>query len=309
MNKILIIISTFIICTNVFSQGEGKVELSLGCYDSLKSENTTLKKQDTLHRENIKSLNDSIVSLNNSIKKLNKSINGETEKVKQLEREKNDLNNKLKSSSIKTLEKDLNKQKDSVKLLLDTIRTIPQKEETARKKGKEEILASLADFYKKPLDTLLQFITKETLQRDKKFLEDNKDINQKIADLEAYFNAKELLERKFNASAIASTLPKLQIKEKSAKIDELKQKIEKYKQYNDNLKETIREIQKIDKEWEVKGMSQKMQDEKYLKISEYIFNYDFNLVDYPHLSKIILNIIKDKFSNPDKDIQEHLNNL
>ena len=45
------------------------------------------------------------------------------------------------------------------------------------------------------------------------------------------------------------------------------------------------------------------------EISTYIFEYDFNFVDYPYLSDIISQLIKLKRTNPDADINDLIKKL
>ena len=45
------------------------------------------------------------------------------------------------------------------------------------------------------------------------------------------------------------------------------------------------------------------------EISYYIFNYDFNFMDYPYLSVVVLEIIKRKAPNPDAKISDLLQQL
>jgi hypothetical protein len=70
--------------------------------------------------------------------------------------------------------------------------------------------------------------------------------------------------------------------------------------------EAIEKIISIDKREVVASMEDEIQKQKFNKIlseiSLYIFNYDFNFVDYPYLSDIVLEIMKRKQPNPDADI-------
>ena len=50
-------------------------------------------------------------------------------------------------------------------------------------------------------------------------------------------------------------------------------------------------------------------DKILAEFSFFIFNYEFNFLDYPYLSDIILEIIKRKQPNADADISNLLNKL
>jgi len=92
-------------------------------------------------------------------------------------------------------------------------------------------------------------------------------------------------------------------------LDGLKKNLKNYQAFTDGLKESIKKIIELDKNQAVSGMSEDIQKSKLNEISQYIFDYDFNLIDYPYLSNIVLEIIKDKQSNPDADISDLLKNL
>jgi predicted transcriptional regulator len=135
-----------------------------------------------------------------------------------------------------------------------------------------------------------------------------------LSDLVKYFNAKELLEQKFDAVKIKDAQAKLsQIQQQSELLDKRKEYMENYQTFNDGLKESIEKIIKLDKSESVLGMDEEIQKQKFNKIlaeiSSYIFNYDFNFMDYPYLSDIVLEIIKRKQPNADADITNILKKL
>ena len=63
----------------------------------------------------------------------------------------------------------------------------------------------------------------------------------------------------------------------------------------------------------VKGMDDEIIKSKLNKIlselSTFIFGYNFNFVDYPYLTDIVLEIIKRKQPNPDADINDLLEKI
>jgi hypothetical protein len=97
-----------------------------------------------------------------------------------------------------------------------------------------------------------------------------------------------------------------QIQRESVLLVKLKDNLEKYQTFNDGLKEMIENIIALDGKEKVAGMSEEIKNMKFNKIlseiSLYMFNYDFNLKDYPFLSDIMLEIIKLKQPNPDADL-------
>jgi len=137
-----------------------------------------------------------------------------------------------------------------------------------------------------------------------------------LSDLEKYLNIKELLEEKFNAAKIENAQKELkQIKRQSQSLSKLLDNLENYQTFNDGLKETINKLISLDGKELVSGMSEETQKMKLNKIIKkieiyyYIFNYDFNFLDYPYLSNVILEIIKRKVPNPDKNISDLLQQL
>jgi len=189
---------------------------------------------------------------------------------------------------------------------------IQEKEkQLTEEKLKSAVWANATDIYKnKSFDELIQSSTKLSVQRDMEQFSKDENVKTILVDLETYFNAKELLAMKFDASQIKNAQTQLnQIKRQSELLDGLKKNLKNYQAFTDGLKESIKKIIELDKNQAVSGMSEDIQKSKLNEISQYIFDYDFNLIDYPYLSNIVLEIIKDKQSNPDADISDLLKNL
>jgi predicted N-acyltransferase len=138
------------------------------------------------------------------------------------------------------------------------------------------------------------------------------EINPILLDLEAYFEVSELLEQKHNAIQIKNAQAKLtQIKRESVSLDKLKEDVEYYKGFNDELKLTIGKLIDIDRR-KVAGDNQEIQELKRNEISSILFDYIYNYYDYanyPYLSNTILEIIKRKSPNPDADVSDLLTKL
>ncbi len=193
--------------------------------------------------------------------------------------------------------------------------TIEQKIKEANQSGKSEVLSGILNSNKqKQFDQLLKSSTRESVYRDLQLVDDSTELKSILQDLEKYFNARELLEQKFDVIQIKNAQNQLnQIKQKSELLDKLKETVSNYQIFNSGLEEMISNIIALDNKEEVDGMSveiKQMKLNKILsKISPYIFNYDFNLSDYPYLSDIILEIIKRKQPDPDAKLTDLLKKL
>ena len=251
---------------------------------------------DSLQRQVIRPLCDSISVLNDKILELQ-------------EQTKNiaiSSNNESKTDSlqkqVELISTNLSKAKGSIQ---------EKEKQLTEEKQKNAVWANAQDIYKnKSFDELIQSSTKLSAQRDLVLFSKDDNIKPILIDLETYFNAKELLAMKFDASQIKNAQTQLnQIKRQSELLDGLKKNLKNYQAFTDGLKESIKKIIELDKNQAVSGMSEDIQKSKLNEISQYIFDYDFNLIDYPYLSNIVLEIIKDKQSNPDADISDLLKNL
>ncbi len=226
--------------------------------------------------------------------------------------------NKIKMKSQETL---LLEKKDSINILKannsEKDRQITaenqKREQRARdekEKGKNEILTIIINRYKnKPYDELLISSTIQSVQGDLMLVEYSEEVKQIILNLEIYFNVERLLKVKFDASQIIYAQKQLdQIKQESALVEKLKEKIGNYQTFNMGLKGTIEKIIALDNTEVVSGMSSDIQKKKFAKIlaevSSYIFNYDFNFSDYPYLSDVLIELIKRKQPNADADISD-----
>jgi hypothetical protein len=184
-----------------------------------------------------------------------------------------------------------------------------------KENGKNEILDKLLNTYKnKSLDELIKSSSLTALLRDKQLIGNNTDVKQIIFELETYFNAEKLLSNKFNASQVNNALSQLPlIKQQSKLVPTLKDNLDNFKAFNDGLNTAIQNIIEIDKIELVKGMPKEVINSKLHKVlselSKYIFDYNFNSVDYPYLSDVVLEIIKRKQPNPDADISELLKKI
>jgi len=238
-----------------------------------------------------------------SLKRVIKSIS-EDQNFQQQINQKNNLIDSLKSI---ISEKDNQISKEG--------ETNEQKAQDEYEKGKQSVILSLIkDYQTQSFDNLIVSSTKQSVQNDLQLIGNNSEIQPIISDLRSYFEAKELLGKKFDASQINNALTILKsINRESSTLEKLKKTVGDYQMVNDALKETIGKIITLDQKESVSGMDDETQKLKLNKIlselSLFIFNYDFNSEDYPYLSNIIFEIIKRKQPNPDADISDLINNL
>ena len=93
--------------------------------------------------------------------------------------------------------------------------------------------------------------------------------------------------------------------EQSENVKKLTGRLSDYLLCKDGLKKTIDNILVIDKETialDDDNIQEKKLQEILSELAWYIFNYDFNFTEYPYLSDIVLDIIKQKQKNADADI-------
>lgn len=237
--------------------------------------------------ENSQKLQDSIEKLKVDLVKLN-NINSEKNKI----------------------DKQLLQKSDSIAVLLQTVSEKENQVIEAKKSGRNEVSKSVQNYYKnKSFDDLVLLSTAQSAQNDLQLLTDS-ELKPLLTDLNNYHKAKKVLENRYNATDIKNAQNLLsQIKQQSKQLENLKELVDNYQMFNDGLKEMINKIIALDKEDQVFGAPDIVQKGKLYKISLYIFNYDFNLKDYPYLSDIVLEIIKRKQPNPDADISDLLQKL
>jgi hypothetical protein len=266
-----------------------------------KSENDNFSKQSKDYQSKLNAKNDTIKILKLNLSKL--------EKYKS-EMNKNEALFKQKNDSIILLKNQigiLNKQK------LDENQKYIQNLREENIKGKNEVKSKFIDYYKnKKFDELIVSTSKNSIQRDLLIIEDNND-KALLNDLIIFFEAKAVLEKKYNNEQLKITLFQLnQLKRQSEMLTSLAENIDNYQIFNNGLVECLLKINKIDNK-ETVGNDKDLKILKYNKIlseiSIYIFEYGFNFVDYPYLSDILSQLIKRKKPNPDADINDLIKKL
>jgi hypothetical protein len=263
--------------------------------------------------EDIKSSENIINSLQKTAKSLKDSLLLLVE-VKKFKDNKKEFEAQLKTKtdSIILLKNQLS-EKD--KQIAETRQQGYEKAKQETKRGKQEALANIVNSYKNPnFDDLIKSSTRESVQRDLQLAGDNPEIKQTLSDLDKYFSAKELLTKRYDEYGISNAQKQLKtVNQRSESLDRLKENMENYGNFSKGLKETMNKIAELDGQESVSGMGEEIKKQKLNKIlteiSPYIFNYDFNLSDYPYLSDILLEIIKRKLPDADADITDLLQKL
>lgn len=276
-----------------------------------------------------------IDSLKKTIKSANETVTNKSKEHQKMLKSKNDSIRilQLEISKLVRFKADMNKadalakqQKDSIRLLMNQL-TILNKVNLAEKQKcqqslvvekenrKNEIVSSIVNTYtNRSIDELIEASSKSLIQRDLLIVNGTNDVATKMNYLILYFKGKSLLEKRYNFEELKTIQLELnQIKQPSVQLDKLKRNINKYQTFNQGLIECFDKINLIDEKEIVKGLPEEIINQKRIKIiaeiSNYIFDYDFNFMDYPYLSDIMLKVINLKKPNPDADISILINNI
>jgi hypothetical protein len=277
---------------------------------------------DSLLKQVIKPKQDSILNLQVQIKKIEKDKDDLNNKIKNLESSVDKLNKdklKIERDSLQKYNKNLNEEK--VKLEKKNseqekeIATIKnenlKKEQQKYTEGQQNAYNQIAQTYNKPFDELIKLLTKQTVERDLLLVGNNETVKKKMQNLQKYFVSKQVLEERYNEKKVETAQNQLKDIEQSAFVKDLADKLVDYKLCNDGLKTTINNILKIDKEFSSNDdytQKTKLQDILF-EISGYFRNYRFNFEDYPYLSGTVLEIMKLKQKDANTDIKYLLDRL
>lgn len=172
------------------------------------------------------------------------------------------------------------------------------------KKGRKESYDRIKEAYNKPFDELIESSTIESVRRDI-FLAGNViSFQNKRENLLLYLHSDAVLKEKFNDWKIEKALSDLNKLEQTTLVKNLSEKLQQYKLYNDELISTIEKIIEIDKRFvanDVEQVQRMKKQDVLFEISEYGKGF-YRLVDYPYLSKLVLDLILIKSKNVDADI-------
>jgi hypothetical protein len=289
--------------------------------------NKVIKIQKSNSEQNLNTLNDSIAHLHtthnielsklrNQIGKLEKDTTHANKQIKKLDK-----------NNIKKLDEQLVQKTDSISMLktmlADTIRNNNTKITLIKNtcennlainysKGQQEAYNKIAKEYESStLDALILSSTRLSIERDLLIVGTNATAKQRLQDLKNYFEAKSILEDKFDMQKVQIALSQLNsIKNESHSAKSLIESINDYKLCNDALRKTVGKILDIDTNYVANDDNtqnlkfQKIVFELAVYLREYSFN--FNFIEYPYLSAIVLEVINRKKRDSNTDIKDLL---
>ncbi len=314
--KKLIVLLVYCLSVNLsYAQSDSLLFLK---YEQKVIENNNLKNELQVVNQRIAELSSfykkDTLNLQKQISDLRNEVSVEKNKVSDLnenkiKKERDHLNSKVDSLNILLSKKEQiivekENQITNEKLNVQTTAT------NAKKVGKEEVLSEISNFYKNKLfDDLIISSTKESIARDMQLLVNNLELKPLLTELQNYFKAQDLLSEKCDAVQIKNAQANLnQIIRQSQLLDALKNNLQDYNDFNTKLKETIAQVVSLDKSKSADGNSviQKLKfNEIVTSLADYMYNY-YDYTNYPYLSNIIIEIIKRKQFDADKNIEDLL---
>jgi len=268
-----------------------------------------------LEKENSKFKND-LQNRSDDFKKLQKEVMAlrqDSIKTQKFRQQKTDFEKELKKKDevIESLNSEI-LQKNQV------IKKIKDEEKIATGEATKSAVREISNFYTREFDALISASNKGSLERDRDFIKkheknmEDKSVLATLNYLITFFESQDLLAQSFDKSSINSALSKLrESSPDSKKWKNLIKTLESYENQTNALKEALEAIKKIDIEMVANNpQTRKMKEEMILpKLSDFIFNYDFNYQAYPFLTSTIMDVIKVKRGNPNSDISEIIKKL
>lgn len=272
-----------------------------------------LNKVNTDLSSNIIKLYDTGEILKKDLEKLKKELESEQNSINKnkIKIENDNLIQKRDSLILKNNELNLNltsKEQEIIKQKQVCEVNLKKEKET----GKNEIIDKIVKTYTKPFDEIIQFSTLKSLERDLQIIGPNSAATQKVQELKKYYLAELVLKEKFNEQKITNEVTNLKSIEQTELVKKMIERLSDYVYSNDGLKEVIKKIIEIDKKKSANNIDniQKLKLQEILaELADYFRNYHFNFTDYPYLSEIVLEIMKQKQKNADFDISSFLNKL
>ena len=303
-------------------------------------DSTNLKRSVGSHCDELLTYKDKEINdLKNALSKCEKdSINLKAKETKnQLELKTLKTNNEKLGIEITNLQKNKLAQKNESlemeidKLEQDTARlnqVVKQKDATIQKE-KAHILENQttlkAEFYNNlskevgnfyidnSIDFLVANCTQQSIENDKKHLKQSSEINNKLAAINEYYKAKQLLNKRFDqvsAKNQVEILKKFQLNSDSIK--KTVAVLENYSFENQNLRDLIITIIEIDKQEGNSNEDFDLHKLKFQKISALCVTFlidNNSLNDYPYLKNTMTEIMKLKKDNADTPIDQYLKRL
>lgn len=348
IKKILFIFSLLIFSTPVLIAQEDPLEKIV----QLASEKAKLEVEIAQTKKERDSLQKSLLTLQNAVNAKDATISGLNSEKVALEKENLEIKNDLQigSDALKKLQKEVTAlRRDSIKVqkfrlqktnlekelkdkeeVIESLNTeiIQKNHDIKRIKEAENIAAGeamnsairkIANFYTRSFDVLISSSAKESLERDRDFLEKNEknleddSILTTLNYLIVFFESQNLLAQPHDKSKINSAISKLRESSPDSKNwKNLIKTLENYEKQKDALKLALESIRDIDTKMVANDYATrkiKLEEMILPKLSDFIFNYDFNDQDYPFLTATIMEVIKKKRGNPNADISEIIKKL
>jgi hypothetical protein len=318
MRTIFIICLVFFSLSSVFSQEEllNEIKKQYLQIDSLnkqvirpKRDSISALKAEILEIQNEKSI---ISSARQDLIEINSELRSEIARLNQ---------SRLKVEN-ERFQKDIDSLIDNAEELKKTIsakdivieqekKNCVQKLIREKEQGKQEALNQIIQSYNKPFDELIIFSTLESVERDLSIVGFNNELREKLIHLQKYLSSKKVLSEKYNKQKATFAQEQLSGLDQAELVKNLSDKINKYEIVNDGLKKAIENI--IELQSQIIGNDEYAKEVKIKSIlyelSLYFHHYRFNFIDYPYLSDIVLEIMKQKQRDANTDISYILNEL
>ena len=288
---------------------------------------------DSLQKQVIKPLNDSIIKLSSDHKSeiskfqeqigileddtidLHKEIRNRNHKIAELNKNKVKIDRDNLRVEVKSLSESVSRLKAIISqrdTQIEEEKQLCERKAIEKKEnGRMEALHQIIQTYNKPFDELIIFSTLSSVERDLSIVSSNNGTRLKLLDLQKYFLAKQVLSEKYNENTVKSALAQIGSLAQTESVKNLTNLLSKYKLRNDGLKSTIDKILKLDDQMVANDdHSQDMKQGLILSnFAWYFRNYRFNFTDYPYLSDIILEIMKQKERDANADVSHFLDEL
>ena len=296
-------------------------------FQKLTLENDSLKKELEHSRLNstkeLQTANDSIARLN-TIRKSEVSILNN--KIGNLEKDTAQLSKQIKNldkNNIESLKMQLQQKRDSIYLLVGVIKERDKqiatlKSEGVRKEqekynnGQQNVYNQIGQIYQQnTLDSLIAYSTPKSVERDLQLVGNNAEAMRKLQYLQIYFTVQQVLKQRYDEDMVKNAQEKANTIPQSYLVKNLNDKLRTYKLSRDGLIVTIGKIIELDKKFIANDdhtQEAKLQD-VLSKLSWYFRNYRFNFIDYPYLSDIVLEIMKQKQKDANSDVSRFLEKL
>jgi hypothetical protein len=176
-----------------------------------------------------------------------------------------------------------------------------------------EYVAQIYQLYNKPFDSLVLNITESSMERDNKIFTKTGSVPKGYNDLKIYYNAKRVLDKRFNQSLVDIHLKELNKLGPSNTIEDLKNNLSYFSILNNSLITTLKSIiNDIDAQKKASGLPAVEATKKkdiMSKMAEFYRDNEWEPGVYTYVERVIKKILKDKVRNPDTDISSYLSQL